>query len=95
LDSLYKGLRATKQQLEQDQPTELIFITKSVFEAVYGLGMIMEYFLIRRKSPNTIAMDLMSSSGVFKGRKHRENFKYVYRLLFIDAHLSTSCSLCG
>jgi hypothetical protein len=47
LDSLYKGLRATKQQLEQDQPIELIFITESAFKAVYGLGglgLIMEYF---------------------------------------------------
>ena len=47
LDSLYKGLRATKQQLEQDQPIELIFITESAFKAVYslgGLGLIMEVF---------------------------------------------------
>src|SRR3712207_5523942 len=36
LDSLYKGLRATKQQLEQNQLREHVSITTSAFEEAYS-----------------------------------------------------------
>jgi hypothetical protein len=88
LDSLYKGLRATKQQLEQGRLTRHISITKSVFETMYCKSDYGIPFLSIENLQNMIAHGFNELVLTFKGRIRSAGSSNVYIFSsFIDAHL--------